>query len=266
MAYRISRPSYFLERRRRDAGRFGVGLNQEKLLRDVKAAQQAKISSGMKLGREATDAAKDAGAIEAGMLFATRGMGGGMQEALRGAMSAQQADALKASEARRRARLLEDVQSTGVQMTEKAAAKASRRAEKAARQAGEAGTFLGMLGGLGSLGMGAAGLKFAAAAAPVLGPIGLGLGALGTVGSSIAQNEGQKAKDFVTDVGKDATEFAAEKLPETTKGFEKIVSMTPQYGSFESSFLGGQGGRRPRRTAQQVTPFADALADISFLE
>ena len=57
-----------------------------------------------------------------------------------------------------------------------------------------------------------------------------------------------------------------EKLPQTTKGLEKITSMTPTYSGFESSFLGGQGMGRPRRTAQQASPFADALSDLSFIE
>tara|TARA_Y100001938_G_C7985744_1_gene376788 strand:- start:303 stop:812 length:510 start_codon:yes stop_codon:yes gene_type:complete len=169
-------------------------------------------------------------------------------------------------------------------MTEKAAARAAEGAERKARRASEAGTFLGMLGGLGSLGMGAASLPGfggaagaagaaaaggAAAATPIgaiLGPIGLGLGAFGTIGSAIAQNEGQRARDKASDIRKEATEFAAEKLPQTTKGLEKITSMTPTYSGFESSFLGGQGMSRPRRTAQQASPFADALADISFIE
>jgi hypothetical protein len=189
-------------------------------------------------------------------------MGGGMEEALRGAMSASQADALAASDARRRAKLLDDVQAVGTQMTEKAAASAAERAERKARRASEAGSVFGMLGGLGGIAAGAAPLL--AATGPI-GGIGAGLAALGTLGSTIAGLEGQKARDQASNVRKEASDFMTEKLPQTTKGLEKITSMTPTYSGFESSFLGGQGMSRPRRTAQQASPFADALADISFI-
>ena len=217
-----TRQDPFLPSRDRDRG----GINQEKLYRDIQQAQRARIASGMKLGREATEAAQAAGAIEAGRLAAARGMGGGMEETLRGAMSASQADALAASDARRRAKLLDDVQAVGVQMTEKAAASAAERAERKARRASE----------------------------------------VGTIGSTIAGLEGQKARGQASDVRKEASEFMTEKLPQTTKGLEKITSMTPTYSGFESSFLGGQGMGRPRRTAQQASPFADALSDLSFIE
>lgn len=251
-----TRQDPFLPSRDRDRG----GINQEKLYRDIQQAQRARIASGMKLGREATEAAQAAGAIEAGRLAAARGMGGGMEETLRGAMSASQADALAASDARRRAKLLDDVQAVGVQMTEKAAASAAERAERKARRASEAGSVLGMLAGLGGLASAAAPLSAAA------GPIGLALGGIGTIGSTIAGLEGQKARGQASDVRKEASEFMTEKLPQTTKGLEKITSMTPTYSGFESSFLGGQGMGRPRRTAQQASPFADALSDLSFIE
>ena len=249
----------FLPSRNPDRG----GINQEKLYRDIQQAQRARIASGMKLGREATEAAQAAGAIEAGRLAAARGMGGGMEEALRGAMSASQADALAASDARRRAKLLDDVQAVGTQMTEKAAASAAEGAERRARRASEAGSVFGMLGGLGGI---AAGVAPLLAAAGPIGGIGAGIAALGTLGSTIAGLEGQKARDQASNVRKEASDFMTEKLPQTTKGLEKITSMTPTYSGFESSFLGGQGMSRPRRTAQQASPFADALADISFIE
>ena len=256
MARGTRRQDPFLPSRDRDRG----GINQEKLYRDIQQAQRARIASGMKLGREATEAAQAAGAIEAGRLASARGMGGGMEEALRGAMSASQADAIAASDARRRAKLLDDVQAVGTQMTEKAAASAAERAERKARRASEAGSVFGGLGGI------ATGVAPLLATTGPLGGIGAGIAALGTLGSTIAGLEGQKAREQASSVRKEASDFMTEKLPQTTKGLEKITSMTPTYSGFESSFLGGQGMSRPRRTAQQASPFADALADISFIE
>ena len=71
---RGTRQDPFLPSRDRDRG----GINQEKLYRDIQQAQRARIASGMKLGREATEAAQAAeeAFAAAGMAEVAAGRGG----------------------------------------------------------------------------------------------------------------------------------------------------------------------------------------------
>jgi hypothetical protein len=234
------------------------GFDDKRLYSDILAAQQGLVSQGQKIGREAQQAALAAGAIEGDKLFRARGLNRGTEEVLRGAMSAGSAQALGEAEAKREADLLKQAQGIGTQMVEKEAAKASRRAEKKARRAGEAGTFASMLGSLGGLAMGASAIPGVGAAALPLAIGGLISGGIGAAGGAGAQSERAKADKELAAISKKASEFEGP----STQGIESVLSAGPGYEGFQSSFLGGQGSRRPRRIAEESSPYQGYLDSL----
>lgn len=269
------------QRARRLAGE-ASGFDDKRLYSDILAAQQGLVSQGQKIGREAQQAALAAGAIEGDKLFRARGLNRGTEEVLRGAMSAGSAQALGEAEAKREADLLKQAQGIGTQMVEREAAKASRRAEKKARRAGEAGTFASMLGSLGGLASGAGsilpglipavaampgpmgalpGIAATAAGGPAALPLAIGgliASGIGAAAGAGAQNERSKADKELAAISKKASEFEGP----STQGIENVLSAGPGYEGFQSSFLGGQGSRRPRRIAQESSPYEGYLDSL----
>ena len=246
-------------RRRRDSGG-ASGFDDEGLYRDILSAQQALVSRGQKVGREAQQAAQAAGAIEADKLFGAKGLNMGTAEALRGSMSARSAEALGESEAKRTADLMRQAEGLGTQMVEEEAARASRRAEKKASKAGEAGTFASMLGSLGGLAMGAAAIPGVnAAVALPLAIGGLISGGIGAAGSAGARNEQSKARRKLAGIANEAAAFEGP----STQGIESVLSSGAGYEGFGSNFLGSQGNRRPRRAVEEASPYQDYLSSLS---
>ena len=280
MAYGEERSDFGAERRRRRdlrrESRAATGFDEKALYKDILAAQQGLVAQGQKVGREAQQAAQAAGAIEAGKLFAARGLPGGTEEVLRGAMSAAQARELGESEAARKGELLRAAEGVGTQMVEKEAAKASRKAEKKLRRASEAGTFMGMLGSLGGLATGASGALTAgipAVAAPLLGagavggpaaiPLlagGLIASGLGAIGSAATQGARGGAQRELSKIAGQAASFEAP----GTEGISNVLGAGPGYEGFQTSFLGGQGSRRRRRTAEESPLYRDYLGSLSY--
>jgi len=257
------------DRRARNSRDNRGGFDDEALYQDILSAQQALVSQGQKVGREAQQAAQAAGAIEAGKLFSSKGLPGGTAETLRGAMSASSARALGESQAKRQADLLKQAEGIGTQMVEKEAARASRKAEKQLRQASEAGSFLSTLGSLGGLATSGAGALASAipavggalaggpAALPLLigGLITSGIGAAGSAG---AGNEARKARGELSSIANQAAAFEAP----STQGISNVLSAGPGYTGFESSFLGGQGNRRPRQAVEDSSPYESYLSSL----
>jgi hypothetical protein len=249
------------DRRDRNSRDNRGGFDDEALYQDILSAQQALVSQGQKVGREAQQAAQAAGAIEAGKLFASKGLPGGTAETLRGAMSASSARALGESQAKRQADLLKQAEGIGTQMVEKEAARASRKAEKQLRQASEAGSFLGTLGSLGGLATGGAGALASAIGGPAALPLligGLITSGIGAAGSAGAGNEARKARGKLSSIANQAAAFEAP----STQGISNVLSAGPGYTGFESSFLGGQGNRRPRQAVEDSSPYESYLSSL----
>tara|TARA_R110000744_G_scaffold21469_3_gene55549 strand:+ start:3545 stop:4384 length:840 start_codon:yes stop_codon:yes gene_type:complete len=254
------------ERRNRDSS---SGFDEDALYQDILRSQQALVSQGQKVGREAQQAAQAAGAIEAGKLFSSKGLSGGLEETLRGAMSASSASALGESQAKRQSDLLKQAEGIGTQMVEKEAARASRKAEGELRKASEAGSFMSTLGSFGGLAAGGAGalagmipavggaLAGGPASLPLLigGLIASGIGAAGSAG---AGNEARKANSELRGIANQAAAFEAP----GTQGISNVLSAGPGYKGFESSFLGGQGNRRPRQVVEDSSPYEGYLSSL----
>lgn len=270
----VSRRRERMQDRRRTLRDEASGFDEDALYQDILRSQQALVSQGQKVGREAQQAAQAAGAIEAGKLFASKGLPGGTAETLRGAMSASSARALGESQAKRQSDLLRQAEGLGTQMVEKEAARASRKAEKKLRQASEAGSFmstLGSLGGLATSGAGALASAIPAVSAPLLGagaaggpaalPLligGLIASGIGAAGSAGAGNEARKANRELSGIANQAAAFEAP----STQGISNVLSAGPGHTGFESSFLGGQGNRRPRQVVEDSSPYESYLSSL----
>ncbi len=244
------------DRRARNSRDNRGGFGDEALYQDILSAQQALVSQGQKVGREAQQAAQAAGAIEAGKLFSSKGLPGGTAETLRGAMSASSARALGESQAKRQSDLLRQAEGVGTQMVEKEAARASRKAEKQIRQASEAGSALAAAGSLGGLVTSGATLAGPAGLpAAIAGLIASGISAAGSAG---AGNEARKARGKLSSIANQAAAFEAP----STQGISNVLSAGPGYTGFESSFLGGQGSRRPRQAVEDSSPYESYLSSL----
>jgi hypothetical protein len=264
-------------RRRRGGG----GIDEGRLYEDIKRAQDVRVGAGQRIGREATEAARGAAAIELGKLADARGIGGtNLEEALRGAVSSAEARTLSDAEARRNAQLLEDVEAIGPRMLEREAGKVTAREEKKLARASEAGTFASMLASLGGLGAAAGSalpsLIPAVAAAPATaltaavpavaagGPAALPLliggliaSGFGSAVSGAAGAERGKVKRRVADIGQQVAGFD---MP-GTEGYAQMLSSGPGYEGFSTSFLGGPSGERRRRrfgeeAVDEVSPYS----------
>lgn len=240
------------KRRKELESRQPASFDTDRIYEEILRKDQQRIQSALSQFASAADAQKAASALEAGKIASARGLGGtGLEETIRGALTAGTAEQLAGQEAAERARILRELQGPERlaplhEASQKALDKISEEIRKQIEGGQALTTSTGILGsGATSVGLGLS------AAGPVTAPIGAAL----QVGGALTSGLGSAAGGAISAAANTPERRArAQGIREETRKFRApdisysdVLGGGPGYGSFETEFLGGpQTQRRPQ--------------------
>ena len=232
-------------------------FDDERVYEEILRRDRSLVKYAMDSFTSAADAQKAASSLEAGKMSSALGFAGsGLEEDLRGSLSAGTARTLADREASEKARILGELQGPErlAPAHEEAERKLSQIMEDIEKQqtAGAAtSTAAGAVGGtLSAIGTGLSATGPGAVVGAPLAALGAIISALGgAAGAGISGSANSPARRrAMSNIRGDAADFKAPSL----RGYEKMLgSAGSGYGGYETTFTGGQAAGRRQKYGEE---------------